>query len=306
MKKEYIYSNLWKVFSFILLFPFIFSGCIKDSLNDCFIFPSLRVIAVAPEGTIPVNPTDIQSLILYVFDKDGRFITTMPATINQTVELNFPQETALQIVALANAGTTNETVTDFITGNLISNGSINLKKLQDYLSMAVYTSPSDLFWGQVDVVNDRQSGKTTILEIKRIVSSVTVKIRGLKEFLQTTDNNFKVVVETLYNKVDFDGVPSGTGTNYLPQGGTFILVNNISQYEIPSFNILSSQQGTNIKVKIYHNDTLIDIISTDQQGNPLIAYNGIQCEVRINYSGILTVTIINAEWGEVLIWKDFS
>lgn len=306
MKKEYIYCTFWKVFYFSFLFPVIFSGCIKEDPLDCLVLPSIRVVAISPEGATPVKPADIESLILYVFDEGGKLVTTMPATLNKTIELDYFQHKTLHIVALANAGTTNETVTDFIVGDMITNGSISLKKLQDYLTMAVYTSPSDLFWGQVDVVNDRLSGKTTILEIKRIVSSVTVKIRGLKEFAQTTDDNFKIVLEAQYNKVDFEGVLSGANTNYLPQGGTFILVNNISQYEIPSFNILSAEQGTNVKVKIYRNDTLIDTISADQQGNPLIAYNGIQCEIRINYSGSLTVTIINAQWGEILIWKDFG
>lgn len=306
MKKEYIYSNFYKVFSLVLLFPVLLAGCIKEDATDCYVLPSIKVVATTPEGTTPVKPTDIQNLTLYVFDQNGKFITTMPATLGETMELDFPNDKTLQIVGLANGDTKNEIITDFIVGNMISNGSISLKKLQDYLTMAVYTSPSDLFWGQVDIVNDRQSGKTTILEIKRIVSSITVKIRGLKEFLQIADDNFKIVIETEYNKVGFNGVPSGTGTNYLPQGGRFILVNNISQYEIPSFNALSSEQGTNIKVKIYRNDILIDTISTDHLGNPLTAYNGIQCEIRINYSGSVIVEIINAEWGEVLIWKDFS
>lgn len=307
MKKEYIYSNFYKVFCLVFLFPVIFSGCLVGGV-DCSVLsiPSVRVVAIAPEGTTSVKPAEIETLTLYVFDQDGKFITTMPVALDKTTELDFPNVESFQIVALANGNIENETITDFINGNIISDGSISLKQLQAYLTMTVYTSPSDLFWGEANIVNDRQSGKTTILEIKRIVSSITVKIRGLKEFAQVTDDNFKIVVETEYNKVDFKGVPSGTGTYYLPLGGKFILVNNVSQYEIPSFNILSSEKGTNIKVKIYSDDTLIDTISTDHLGNPLTAYNGIQCEVRINYSGSIIVDVINAKWGEVLIWKDFN
>lgn len=308
MEKNYTYYTYWKVLysCFPFIFSILFSGCIKENLDNCLVFPSVRVVTVSPEGTTPANADDIKNLVLYIFDEEGRFLNTMPATLNKTIELDFPQENKLNIVAIANVQTDNETITDFIEGDLITNGSINLKKLQDYLTNVIYVSPSDLFLGQVDVVNNRQSGKTTILEIKRIVSSMTIKIRGLKEYIQATDNNFKVVVETQYNKVDFYAVPSGSNTNYLLEDATLIWVNNISQYEIPSFNLLSSPEGTEVKIRIYHNDTLIDVISTDQEGNPLIAYNGIQSEIRINYGGSIIITLISAKWGEILIWKDFG
>lgn len=308
MKGKYIYRYFLRPLSLAFMLPFILTGCVNEDLSDCFSIPTIMVQVVAPAGADPVDSSDIKNMTLYVFDKDGRFIGTHIARPNETIALNYPDAGSLQVVAVANPSTTNETVTSFSAGDRITAGTITFKQFKNDFSTAVHTSLSDLFWGMAGVVNDRSSQEHVILDITRITASVNIKIRGLQEYAGTKDENFTVVVSTDYNTVDFLGVPSGTDTNFIFEDGVFSTVNSYSQFEIPTFNTFSSATGTNITVRIYHNGALIDTVTADEQGNPLTTYNGRLLEVRINYTGTggVTVTVINADWGDKLVWKDFQ
>lgn len=289
--------------NFALLSSFILAGCIKEDLSDCHHIPTIEVRTVIPAGAAN---SGIQSVTLYVFDREGRFAGSHTAGLNEVVPLNYPGEGSLQVVAVANQSADNETVSSFISKELIATGVITLKQFRDYFSMPTYVPLSDLFWGIAGMANERRAAEHVILDISRITASVNIKIRGLKEYAAATDEDFTAVVGAAYDTVDFLGIPTGAGTNFLPQGGVFSTVGSYSQLEIPTFNIFSSAAGSDIIVRIYHNGTLIDTVTTDNQGNPLTTYNGRLLEVRISYVGGVTVTVINANWGEKLVWKDFN
>jgi Protein of unknown function (DUF1812). len=303
MKIEYVRHCIGSVFLFILL-PLLIAGCLKEDMSNCYTPVLIRVVAEAPQGADPINPQDVNHVALFIFDKNGNFIDKLTGQIGQIFELNYPGEENLSIVGLANITDTNEKVTQFSNGMPETDGKILLIEMQEYLAQAIYNSPSDIFWGEIDVVNDK-SGITNVLPVKRIVASVNIKIRGLKELLQTNNEDFKVVVSTNFNAIDFDGHPEGSNTNYLPAGGKF-QIQSPSQFDIPSFRILSSESGSPVVLKIYHNNQLIDVVTKDANGNPLLCYNGKLLEIRVNYIGNIEVSIINGQWGKETAWKDFN
>ena len=301
MKREYVQLITRKALLMLLLLPFMVSGCIKDNMDDCYKFPAILALAEATVGGTPVNLQDVQDVVLYIFDQDGKFLDRIVVSINERTELDYPDATNLTIVGFANVSETNELITQLTLDSYEQDGKITLKKLQDYLSQPIYNSPSDIFWGEIDILNDRKAGETTTLSVKRIVSGVNVKIRGIKEYVSATDEDFRIVVSTDYNAVNFEGDAERGGANYMPAGGTFSS-QSPSQLDIPTFRILSTLQGSPVTVKIYYKNVLVDTVTKDSDGNPLIAYNGKLLEVRINYIGHVTVTIRTSEWDKESIW----
>ena len=303
MKKEYVQYNLLKRLCLAVASLLVFSGCIKDNINYCT-YPSIRVVAVAPVGADPIDPHDVQQVVFYVFDQNEKFIDKFTAPLNVCVRLNYPDERNLYVVGLANVDDASVLVSRLCPGAPMSDGLVSLKQLHDYLSQPIYASASDLFLGEMCITNSLTSEKTFDLPMKRMVAGVNVKIRGLKEFAHTSDEDFRVVVSTDHNAFDFYGNLFGANTNYLP-GGMF-LSHTPSRYETSGFNIIAEPKGPPITIKIYHGNKLIDTINADSDGNLLTARNGWILEVRIDYIGSVKVTIINAQWGVESVWKDFG
>jgi len=300
MKREYV--PLIKVALLVLLLLlFAISGCIREEESGCYKFPAIQAVAEAPVGGTPVDPQDVQDVVFYIFNQDGIFLDRIISTANVRIELDYPGATSLIVVGIANVSETNESITQLTSDSHEQDGEISLKRLQDYLSQPIYNSPSDIFFGEVDIVNDRKTGVITTLPIIRIVSGINIKMRGIKEYVNAIDEDFRIVVSANYNTVNFDGDAKGSGANYMPVGGTFSS-QNPSQLEFPAFRVLSTSQGNPVTVKIYYKNSLIDTVTKDSNGYPLMAYNGKLLEVWINYTGYLSVTIRTSEWDQETIW----
>ena len=280
--------------AYLVLLLWVWAGCTKENLDDCEQLPGIRAVTYAPSGSEPVHSQDVGTVMFYVFDEDERFLETFSAALNETVLLDYPRAARLHVVGLANTE----------NGNPKTEGVITLRYLRDYLSMPVYDAPADVFWGEVQCINDRKAGSVTNLPITRVVSSVNIKIRGLKEYRQVEDEDFKLVLSADYRGVNFYGQPQGGPANYMPIG-TFVS-QDPSQYNVPNFRIISQAQGSPVVLKIYHKNELIDSFSADSNGQPFMAYNGKLLEIQISYTAYLSVSIqIHSEWDKESYWKEF-
>jgi|GEM_PF-3766047 Protein of unknown function (DUF1812). len=272
----------------------VLPGCIKENLDDCVQLPGIRAVAVAPSGYEPVNSQDIGVVVFYVFDQDEKWLDTFSAALHETVLLDYPQAERLWVVGLANAN----------NGNPVADGVLTLQYLRDYLSTPVYEAPSDAFWGEVNFLNKRRAGAIISLPLMRVVSSVSVKIRGLKEYRQVDDEDFSLVLSAGYQGVGFHGQPVEGLAGYLPAGD--FVSQTPSQYNVPAFRIISSAQGSPVVLKIYHKNVLIDSISVDSSGRPLMAYNGKLLEIQISYTASLFIVVqMHSEWDQENYWKEF-
>jgi len=280
--------------AYFIMLLWVLLGCTKENLNDCVRLPGIRAVAVPPSGYEPVNSQDIGAVVFYVFDQDEKLLDTLSAALNETVLLDYPQAERLRVVGLANAN----------NGDLVADGVLTLQYLRNYLSMPIYEAPSDAFWGEVSILNKRRAGAIISLPLVRVVSSVSVKIRGLKEYRQVDDEDFSLVLSAGYQGVAFHGLPVEGLAGYL-LAGTFVS-QNPSQYNVSAFRIISSIQGSPVVLKIYHKDVLIDSISADSSGHPLMAYNGKLLEIQISYTASLFIVIqMHSEWDQENYWKEF-
>ena len=304
MKRGYVRYNQLKNVCLVMVLFFFFPSCLVEDRNYCIRYPGVRAVAIAPEGDDPVNEQEVRQVVFYVFDENEKFIDKFTAPLGVRVALNYSDVRSLYVVGLANVDRVNEMVSQFTPEAPLSDGMVTLKQLQSYLSHPVYGSPSDLFLGEVYIANNRLAGMTAELPVARVTAGVNVKIRGLEEFDSPSGEDFSVVVSADYNAFDFYGNPSGNNTNYLP--GWLFVSEDPSHHETPIFRIIAQPQGAPVTINIYRGSTLIDVVSADSNGNPLLAYNGKLTEVRISYIGSVKVTVVNSPWGEESIWKDFE
>jgi hypothetical protein len=75
--------------------------------------------------------------------------------------------------------------------------------------------------------------------------------------------------------------------------------------ELPATRILSSAEGENVSISIYHGTKPVYTVAHDSEGKPLKAINGKLLEVWINFTGQVNVSIKSSPWGEETIWKEF-
>ena len=302
MKKEYVQYNRFRSLAFFAALLLFLASCHRDSHQR---LPSVRAIAAAKEAGGPADRQEVEQVVFYIFDQNRLFIDKITAPLNQSVELDYPCFKHFYVIGLGNIDENNGSITGFEAGMSKLDGEVTLKLLHEYLLHPLYASPSDIFYGEVKVRNSRVSGLPADLPLARATSNVSVKVRGVKEHFGDSGNNYSVVLSTGYNALDFSGMPMGCPANYRLAGE--FTPHYPSQFETGVFRVFGSRTGIPVEVRIYRGNTLVDVVSTDISGNPLMACNGKLLEVRINYTASTPVVEqIHADWNDILVWKGFD
>ena len=302
MKKEYVQYNWFRSFAFAAALLLFLVGCHRDS--HCRL-PSIRAVAAAKEAGGPADRQEIELVTFYIFDQNLLFIDKITAPLNQSVELDYPCFKHFYVIGLGNIDENDGTITGFEAGMSKLDGEVILKLLNEYLLHPLYASPSDIFYGEVTIKNNRVSGSAVDLPLARVTSNVSVKARGLKERFGDSGDNYSVVLSTGYNALNFSGMPIGCPANYRLVGE--FALHYPSQFETGVFRVFGSRTGIPVEVRIYRGNTLVDVVSTDSSGNQLMACNGKLLEVRVNYTvSTPVVEQIYAAWNDLLMWKGFE
>jgi hypothetical protein len=299
---------LTKTTGLALLLPFL-TACINDDLSDCRKpLQGIRLVVATIPGIDVVHPGDIKEVSLYVFDEDRRFLATEKAAMNELVYLSYPEAgKQLYVVAIANA-LTGQTLASPQPGDGVRSGTLALNKTSVFDGMQLYASPDDLFRGELSVDTEEEKTEPYELPLRRIVSSVSLKVKGLQEYLQTESTDFSALIGSPYNTVDFSGTPSmltraaNAPVNTSAQG-TFNPGSRL--FELPATRILSSDKGEDVGIRLYHGTKLVHTVSTDSEGKPIQAVNGKLLEVWIDFAGQVNVSVRHSQWGKETVWKEF-
>lgn len=311
MKRNHIYRNPFKAIC-LCLAALALVACTKEDNEGCptWLPVTLKVVVTPTSGEDAlVEPDAIRDVRLYVFNETECFVDQLSARVNETVTLDYPEAGPLHLVVVANADQANETVTAFNTGDPISNGSICIRQTDIYQDSPIYCSPSDLFHGEIRVLNNGTQSENLTLPISRIVAGVNVTLKGIRDYAGAVNENFAVILHSKYHTVDFGGNPRGDNIAHRPPIAFF------DANRVPSktcmadlFNIFSTRQGEEVTLKVYYEDTLIDTITADSDGQPLKAVNGKYLHIVADYSrsdGMITVIAETTPWGQENIGKDF-
>lgn len=304
MKKEYINRNLFRTLYFLGLLLCICSCSVEEDMEDCDFTAKVR--AVLP-GTRFDN-LKVDKVTFYVFNSAGTLLETRQSELNKIEEFFYPYEGELSVYVLANdKDGINETV-NAAPGGIYEGSCVNLIEIapttgvpnQNY---AVYNHPSDLLLGDESAPNSiLNPNHVTDVPIHLIVGSACITMRKAKEYFNATSDDFSFLILPRYHCVNFDRTTVGDIIAMKP-AGSFV---KADEYEVAPFRFFSSTHGEPIAVYVFHEGTLVDTITTDRYGEPLVSYNGKLLDMLIDYSGNLTVSVQIMPWGEKYTWKEFG
>lgn len=266
----------------ILLLTGLLWGCIKDNRDNCY--TSYQLIVKTTESD-SVGDGDINNVVLFIFDKEQKFIGSMATGIDQVTTLPYPSNDELYIVAWGNINSGHQSLSAPVPGVLPGDISLKLTMKDE----THFNSPDDLFQGARSVQRNTKNSGPDILLIKRKIANVTVVARGLQAYLNTTDEDFTYIVRGTGGTLDLNGVLLGEEV-YLNPDATF---NPSQEFVTPPFHVLPSQH---LVVDLYKADQLILSVDQDAGGNPLVAPEGKKLTITIDFSGNIHITISIDDW----------
>ncbi len=328
MKRKYTYRNCLKAVPGMMFCLAAFASChlISDDYSNCPPGVAVKVTVRAATG-VPgeITETDIQNVMLYVFDDAETLLEIIPTEIGKTEYLDYIGWGRLHAVAVANLGSAVRITAAEPGKTKLSDIRIALLKENqpDELDGVIHRCADDLFWGSVDIENKNMYEDVT-LPVKRVVAGVYVRISGLKRYVgnfAAQASDFHVVLGVQHNTLDFRGQPSfatrAVGDVNHMLTGSFRIVGGWEYLELPiqeapysstGFEkIMATDDGMPVSVAIHYNGTLLPCgrLTADKTGNPLSLKNGLLNTIEIDFTGsdpdlgFVTVTITALNWGVV-------
>lgn len=274
------------------------TGCIKEDADDCRDTCRLTVRAYDNSGS-ELTQSDVSDVTLYVFDANKRFLERIDTRIGQSVSVEVAQGEDVHIVGWGNLTQADHSYTQPAVGDHLDDCLIGLKA--DTRAVSYYLSPADLFRGAITITAQDRDGEK-LLPMYREAGSMTVIIRGLKEYAGFSDNDYTIEVGETPTTIGFDGTLTGSGAYYRPTG-SFVAGGSGEEYSVPAFNMLPQTSG--VQINIYHGTQLIDTVTRDSSGNAIAVEKGKLTNVLINYSAEVSVSVAVTAWGVNQVWKEF-
>lgn len=290
-----MYKN--KYFSYlqvaaVVLLTSLSVGCCKE--EDRFFATTLQVKAFDADKN-ELGSQVVKDVTLYVFDKEKTFLGTRELKLSESFTLDFPEHDTLKLVVWGNTGQGNQTITPLKAGDRLDDAFVSL--IHTKATLPVAGSPDDLFYVSGDLV----TGKNTesVLSLRRKTASVAITARCLREYVGSSEGEFRYVLRKTRDKLNFYGKPTGEDVSYGP-ASTF---NDKGDFVSSVFNILPTDED--LKIDIYHRDVLKATVIADSEGKPLRAVEGRLLNVLVDFQGEISVEVKVTDWGQQEIWKQF-
>lgn len=297
MKKYRTYKILLQSLSMLLLLP-LWAGCVQEDFTDCEEVYSLIITGYDAEGNT-VSDSEIDDLVLYIFDKDHYFVERIETAFGEKVTVKMPAGHAVNVVAWGNSLHESFTHPSLDTDDHIDSGYLLLSPYTR-AGHSIHHSPSDLFHGTKAISVEENKGTSEHeLPLYRKTGSMNITVRNLKEFVREDDDDYSVVVRETYNAYDFWGNITGDKiAAYSPEGS----FHKQDEFFVPNFILVPDDQ---ITIDIYHGEDLVTSFSRSEDG-PIIVGAGVTTNVLIDIATELDVKVTLTPWGETYLWKEFG
>lgn len=287
------------IFSFMFTL-LVLSGCIAENNDNCFKGVPLKVKLPAD---IPAET--IKDIRLYVFDDNDLLLDILPMNSSEPVALHYPDIPMLRCIAWCNILDGTMFISPLQKGEPLSDGFISLKpSASTKAAQSIFTSPTDLFYGELNVDNTSTSNHIVEKEmsVSRMVASMNITIRGLELLSQSNEGIYSIVVHETASRVDFDGRYGGEPASY-----AFLSDFEAGKdYIVPPFNLFPAMGGGGIAIDIYRDGNLLRSISTDSGNQPIVPVVGKTLNVLLNFKLNVDVQLTLTGWGEEYIWKEYN
>lgn len=284
-------------FTFTLL---LLSGCIAENNDDCY-------KGIPLEVNLPkdVPPQTIEDMSFYVFDDKDLLLDILLVNGTEPVTLNYPDTPVLHCVAVCNTQDGTMLVNPLKKGDSCSDGFISLKPfVSSRTEKSIFTSPTDLFYGELKIDNNRTSyhPEEQYIGISRMTASMNITLRGLQKLAGTEEGDYSLVIHETTSRMDFSGNYGGVPASYSP---AMSLAPN-KDYEVSMFRLFPVTQGSGLTIDIYHNNSLLKSIEADGSGNPIVPVVGKTTNLLLNFEGFADVKVEITGWGETVVWKEYN
>lgn len=284
-----------------LMFTLLFlSGCIAENNDDCY-----KGVPVKISLPVDIPSEAIKDMNLYVFDDKELLLDILAVNGSEPVMLNYPGIPTLHCVAWCNTQDGTMLVSPLSVGDSRSNGFISLKpSAPTRAEQSIYTSPTDLFYGELTIDNTSTSYRIEQQEISvsRLVASMNITLRGLELLSGNKDGNYLIVVHETASRVDFTGRYGGPPASYAfsagPEAG--------EDFTLPTFNLFPTMDDSGLVIDIYQNNSLLKQITVDGDNRPMIPVVGQTLNVLVNFKFDVSVQVEITGWGEQYIWKEYN
>lgn len=286
---------LYYLFTLLLL-----SGCIAENTDDCFKGIPLKVSLPAD-----VPQETIQDMSLYIFDDKDLLLDILPVNGMEPVILNYPGIPTFHCVAMGNTQDGTMLVSPLKKGDPCSDGFISLKpSVSTRAEQGIFTSPSDLFYGELEIENNTTSngGGEHTIEVSRMTASMNITLRGLQDLTGTNDGNYSLVVRETSSRMDFNGNYGGPPASYSP---AMTLAAN-KDFEVSMFRLFPTAEGNGLTIDIYHNRSLLKSITADGSGKPIVPIVGKTTNLLLDFKASVDVEVEITGWGETVVWKEYN
>ncbi|PXV65853.1 fimbrillin-A associated anchor protein Mfa1/Mfa2 [Dysgonomonas alginatilytica] len=283
---------LYILFAFPTLI-LIANACIKEDVPPCEIAVTVQIA----EGSGSADDKSIvNDIVLYIFDENKKFLDTKETQLGKTEILSYPNAGKLTVVAWCNTLNGSIDITSLSPDLFLRDGYARLRRIS---SPNIYQIPDDILFGSAPVINNQSANEYVTLYVARVVASMNITVRNLKKFAGFNDDNYSFVVGTTKTYMDFTGQYYGNGASYIPESS----FNTQNEFIAKTFRLFPSREE-NFSVKIFHDGTLIDEVSTDNDGSPLQTIQNKTLNLLIEYNGSadISVTIKNTEWNQTHQW----
>lgn len=281
-------------FPTLLLFSY---ACIKEDLSQCATNTSITVtVKIAEVSGSPDDKSIVKDIVLYIYDENKKFLEIRETQLGNIEVLSYPNAGKLTVVAWCNTLSGSLDLTSFNSGLFLKDGYARLKKI---LSPNIYQIPDDILFGSKPIVNNQEVDEHATLYVTRVVASMNITVRNLKKFADFNDNNYSFIVGTTKTYMDFTGQYYGGGASYIPESS----FNIPEEFIAKTFRLFPSREE-HFSVKIFHDGTLIDEVSTANDNSPLQTIQNKTLNLLIEYNGLtgISVTVKSTEWNQTHQW----
>lgn len=267
-------KTILRLFAFAVLITAAYS-CIREDMDDCLQY-SLKVKAVDIEGNDITTSGTLTSVDIYLFDENG-FVRMVPQGSSTDFLLGADKQKPLTLVAWGNLKSDTLKMPELAVGTPLKDARIELIQKED----GYHLPATDIFYSRQEVTGTATRGmleETLVLTLERRVAGMTIRTKNLEnKFGAGTPCHF--VVYGVGNALNFMGEPTGGTVGYHPQ----VNHDDVNDIQAPAFRILPTPQENALSLRLCRGDKVLYTITTDSEGNPLMANPGEHLNIMIDF-----------------------
>jgi hypothetical protein len=240
---------------------------------------------------------------LYVFDAEGNFLERRETHIGKTELLLHKEAGELTVVGWINEDDAIYNTTPFDEGSMRGDGLLALASLTR--TEGEYSLPTDLFYGEAQLVNEGMSLTEEHKEIlaARRTGQANITVKSLRNYAGMQDDDFYITTRFTGGNIDFFGRTASYTASHTPAAA----FSSAGEFLAGNFNLMPTNEGTPMVVELWHRTKgLIYSTTTHNSGGDITIDNNSTTNILIDFTTGINIRIEKTLWGTMHSWKTYN